>query len=169
LCNTSSESADIYAKVDFLCSKTELHRMRSSKWGVHHLPRCHQCVPTDLGGPTKTSHLGPSALPHHDPSPLPQAGSAARHQSAQPAPTSTASPALSVPLTSPISSQLSLPGHMAGTSGSHIQEEMQAVSNPHFTPACAKHVHGKDLAVIHSPALCLHLLCPRESGDDSAC
>lgn len=96
-----------------------------------------------------------------------------RLEQAQPLGTSQSSlhpqhcqPGAAVPLTSPISSQLSVPSHMAHTLGSHIQEEMQAVSNPHFIPASAKLVHGKDLAAIHPPALCLHLLCPGEPAED---
>lgn len=50
----SSDSADIYTKVDLLCSKSELHRTRSSQWRVHCLLWSHQHVPTAPDVPTKT-------------------------------------------------------------------------------------------------------------------
>lgn len=54
LSNTSSEPADIYAKVSVFSNKTEPHRTLSPKWGVCHLPCCHHCVSTDPGPPAGT-------------------------------------------------------------------------------------------------------------------
>lgn len=157
LCNTSSEPADIYAKVDVLSNKTEPHRTLSPKWEVCRPPCCHQSVSTNPGVPTKTpgwdyQHcltVPPSSALSQlrlCPPVLPDRPDDAPHSRA--------------------SSLLSVPSHMAGTQGSHIKEEVEAVSSLHFTPASAKLTHGRDLAVTQ-PLFFACICCPREPGASS--
>lgn len=107
-------------------------------------------------------------------SPLPQADSAQPLGTSQPNLCPPVLPAWGCHCPSlPPSHLSSVPSHAAGTLGSDIQEEMQAVSNPHFTLASAKLIHGKDLAVTKLVAcICLvpgSLEVPQPAEDRWGC
>lgn len=152
LSNTRSELADIYAKVNVLSDKTEPHRTLSPKWGVSHLPCCQQCVSVNPTVPPKTpgwDYQQCLTVPPYSALSQLRLCSSALPDGPDDAPHSCAL------------SLLSVPSHMAGTRGSHIKEEMEAVSSLHFTLASAKFTHGRDQAVTQ-PLLFASMCYPRE-------